>query len=85
MTNLWTGQRWAYLAVVNDLFAHQAIGWATSHSPDSQLTGKVQSMAFVARGKPQGMMFHSDQESYDVGTGKNAILLRRVRTEKLHR
>jgi hypothetical protein len=51
-----------YLAVVIDLFARKPIGWAMSVSPDSKLTGKALSMAFESRGKPKGVMFHSDKE-----------------------
>ncbi|MCE9688673.1 DDE-type integrase/transposase/recombinase, partial [Shewanella sp. AS16] len=61
VTYIWTGARWAYLAVVIDLFARKAIGWAMSFSPDTSLTGKALSMAFESRGKPKGLMFHSDQ------------------------
>ena len=61
VTYVWTGNRWAYLAVVIDLFARKAIGWSMSFSPDSALTGKALSMAFESRGKPKGLMFHSDQ------------------------
>ncbi|WP_344966041.1 IS3 family transposase, partial [Oceanisphaera sediminis] len=61
VTYIWTGNRWAYLAVVLDLFARKPIGWAMSWSPDSQLTTKALTMAFEARGKPEGVMFHSDQ------------------------
>ena len=56
-----TCQRWAYLAVVLDLFARKPIGWALSLSPDSELTGKALTMAYESRGKPTGVMFHSDQ------------------------
>ncbi|MFT5606208.1 MAG: putative transposase [Paracoccaceae bacterium] len=35
-----------------------------SLSPDSALTGQALSMAFEARGKPKGVMFHSDQGSH---------------------
>jgi len=61
VTYIWTGNRWAYLAVVMDLFARKPIGWALSFSPNSQLTGQALSMAFEARGKPKNVMFHSDQ------------------------
>ena len=61
VTYIWTGTRWAYLAMVMDLFARKPIGWAMSFSPDSQLTGDALSMAFEARGKPKNVMFHSDQ------------------------
>lgn len=64
VTYVWTGNRWMYLAVVMDLFARKVIGWAMSLSPDSRLTGKALSMAYESRGKPKGIMFHSDQGSH---------------------
>lgn len=36
VTYVWTGQRWMYLAVVIDLFARKAIGWAMSVFPHSK-------------------------------------------------
>lgn len=56
VTYIWTGNRWAYLAVVMDLFARKPIGWALSFSPDSELTGKALSHAFESRGRPEGVM-----------------------------
>lgn len=64
VTYIWTGKRWAYLAVVLDLFARKPIGWAMSYSPDSELTGKALQMAWELRGRPSGIMFHSDQGSH---------------------
>ena len=61
VTYIWIGTRWAYLAVVLDLFARRPIGWALSLSPDSELTKRALAMAFEARRKPTGVMFHSDQ------------------------
>ncbi len=61
VTYIWTGNRWAYLAVVLDLFNRKVIGWALSHSPDTTLTLKALNMAYECRGRPQGLMFHSDQ------------------------
>jgi putative transposase len=61
VTYIWAGNRWAYLAVVMDLYARKPIGWAISLSPDSELTGKALTMAFEVRGKPKGVMYHSDQ------------------------
>jgi putative transposase len=50
---IWAGNRWAYLAVVIDLFARKSFGWALSHSPDSNLTCQVSSMAYESRGRPK--------------------------------
>ncbi|NJQ22355.1 IS3 family transposase [Pantoea sp. LS15] len=64
VTYIWTGKRWAYLAIVLDLFARKPVGWAMSFSPDSRLTMKALEMAWETRGKPVGVMFHSDQGSH---------------------
>lgn len=61
VTYIWTGKRWAYLAVVLDLFARKPIGWAMSFSPNSRLTIKAREMAWERRGYPTNVMFHSDQ------------------------
>ncbi len=61
VTYLWAGSQWYYLAVVLDLYGRKVIGFALSDSPDSELTKRALSNAFEARGRPQGVMFHSDQ------------------------
>ena len=61
VTYIWAGNRWAYLAVVMDLFSRKIIGWAMSYNPDSLLTEKALTMAFESRGKPKNLMFLSDQ------------------------
>lgn len=61
ITYVWTGARWAYLALVLDLFARRPVGWALSLMPDSALTKQALTMAYESRGKPQGVLFHSDQ------------------------
>ena len=64
ITYVWTGKKWLYLAVVLDLYARKVVGWATSNSPDSELTKKALRMAFESRGKPKKLLFHSDQGSH---------------------
>lgn len=61
VTYVWTGKRWSYLAVVLDLYARQVVGWAMSNSPDSALTAKALRLAYESRGRPKGLIFHSDQ------------------------
>lgn len=61
ITFVWTGKRWAYLAMVLDLFARRPVGWALSMTADSELTRKALTMAYEARGNPEGVLFHSDQ------------------------
>ena len=64
VTYIWSGQRWAYLAVVLDLYARKPVGWAMSLSPDSQLTAKALTRAYETRGRPEGVLFHSDQGTH---------------------
>lgn len=47
-----------------DLFARKPVGWAISYSPDTELTVKALQMAWELRGRPVGVMFHSDQGSH---------------------
>lgn len=61
ITYVWAGTRWAYLAVVLDLYARKPVGWALSLSPDSRLTQKALEMAFESRERPSNLLFHSDQ------------------------
>lgn len=61
ITYIWTGRRWAYLAVVLDLFARRPVGWALSLAADSELAKKALMMAYESRGEPKGVLFHSDQ------------------------
>lgn len=63
ITYVWTQNRWHYLAVVLDLFARRVVGWAFSDSPDSALVVRALEMAYEQRGRPLGVMFHSDQGS----------------------
>lgn len=76
VTYIWTGQRWSYLAVVLDLYARQVVGWALSSSPDTQLTSKALARAFETRGKPKGLMFHSDQGSHYTSLAYRQLLWR---------
>jgi putative transposase len=61
VTYVWVGNRWAYLAVVLDLFSRKPVGWTLSLSPDSELTSKALKMAFELREKPENVIYHSDQ------------------------
>ena len=76
VTYIWTGNRWAYLAIVLDLFARKPIGWALSYSPDTKLTTKALTMAFESRGRPKGIMFHSDQGSHYTSKNYRQVLWR---------
>lgn len=76
VTYIWSGQRWVYLAVVLDLFARKPVGWAMSSSPNTQLTKQALSMAYESRGRPKGLLFHSDQGSHYTSRAYRQLLWR---------
>ena len=63
ITYIWAQGKWHYLAVVMDLYARRVVGWALSEKPDADLVVKALEVAYEQRGKPQGLLFHSDQGS----------------------
>ncbi|MBK61286.1 MAG: IS3 family transposase [Pseudomonas sp.] len=63
ITYVWAQGRWHYLAAVLDLHTRRVVGWAFSAKPDAELVIKALNMAYEQRGKPQQLLFHSDQGS----------------------
>ncbi|HHQ2920560.1 TPA: IS3 family transposase [Pseudomonas aeruginosa] len=63
ITYVWAQGRWHYLAAVLDLHTRRVVGWAFSAKPDAELVIKALDMAYEQRGKPQQVLFHSDQGS----------------------
>jgi putative transposase len=63
ITYIWVEGRWHYLAAVIDLCARRVVGWAFSPNPDADLVIKALDMAYEQRGRPQNVLFHSDQGS----------------------
>lgn len=61
ITYIWAQGRWHYLAVVLDLHRRRVVGWAMSRRPDANLVVAALDMAYEQRGRPEGVMFHSDQ------------------------
>ena len=61
ITYVWTQGRWHYLAAVLDLCTRRVVGWALSAKPDADLVIRALDMAYEQRGRPQQVMFHSDQ------------------------
>ena len=61
VTYIWAEDQWLYLAAVMDLYSRKFVGWACSDSPDPELTAKALQVAYESRGRPERVMFHSDQ------------------------
>jgi putative transposase len=62
-TYLWTDEGWLYVAAVLDLFSRYVVGWSMQASMTSRLVADAFVMALWRRGKPQGVLHHSDQGS----------------------
>ena len=72
ITYIWAQGKWHYHAVVMDLYARRAVGCALSEKPDADLVVKALDVAYEQRGKPQGLLFHSDQGSPSTGAANFA-------------
>ncbi len=68
---IWTAEGWLYVAVVINLFSRRAVGWSPSTSlrtgmsdtMTAQLVTDALMMAIWRCGKPDALLYHSDQGS----------------------
>lgn len=63
ITYLRTTQGWLYLAVFIDLFSRRVVGWQLSERIDAKLVCDALQAAMIMRGKPKGVLIHTDQGS----------------------
>lgn len=63
ITYIWTDEGWLYLAVVLDLFSRAVVGWAMNERMTARLVCDALEMALLRRGKPKGVIVHSDRGS----------------------
>ena len=61
LTYLHTCQGWLFLAVVLDLYSRRVVGWAFSHSLDTELPLAALKMALLHRKPSGGLLHHSDR------------------------
>ena len=54
VTYIWTGNRWAYLAVVMDLYSRRIIGWAMDKRMTTSLISRAMVMAYNLRRPSKG-------------------------------
>lgn len=52
---------WLYLSVVLDLCSRGVVGWSMRKDLSTELSKEALEMAWRQRGKPSGVMFHSDR------------------------
>lgn len=63
ITYLWTDEGWLYLAVILDLYSRKVIGWSMSERMTADLVCGALAMALWRRGRPKGVIVHSDRGS----------------------
>ncbi|QJC55193.1 hypothetical protein HC248_00471 [Polaromonas vacuolata] len=74
ITYIRTAQGWLYLATVIDLYSRAVVGWQMSGRIDSKLVCDALQAAILTRGKPTGVMVHTDQGSQYVSNAYRKIL-----------
>lgn len=63
ITYLDTAEGWLYLAVVIDLYSRKVVGWSMNDSMDKNLVCDAFSNAMNLRGRPKGVIMHTDRGS----------------------
>lgn len=58
-----TSGGWLYLAVIIDLYSRTVVGWSMSERMTSTLVCDALKMALFRRGRPKGVILHSDRGS----------------------
>jgi putative transposase len=76
ITQLWTKDGWAYVAVVLDVGIRRVIGWNVSKAVDAQLAIGALNMAAHERRPPRGVIHHSDRGVQYASNEYQAVLAR---------
>jgi len=85
ITYIWAGGRWVYLAVILDLYTRRVVGWSLSDKPNATLVIKALEHAYQQRGKPEVILFHSDQGSQYTSLRFRQLLWRYQITQSMSR
>ena len=68
---------WLYLALTNDLYNREVVGWAMSDRNDTQLTLNALDMALEFRNTPEGLIQHTDRGNKHTANDYRSALARR--------
>ena len=63
ITYVWTQEGWLYLAVVQDIFNREEIGWSIMERMTADIVANAIKMAIINRKPSQEVIFHSDRGS----------------------
>jgi transposase InsO family protein len=61
ITYVATREGWLYVAVLMDLYSRRIVGWAMDERMTTALTSQALEMALQHRGRPTGLLHHSDR------------------------
>lgn len=61
ITYIATQEGWLYLATVLDLYSRRIVGWAMAAHMRAELVRDALQMAYVQRGAPKELIYHSDR------------------------
>jgi transposase InsO family protein len=61
ITYIWTGEGWAYLAAILDLYSRAVVGWALSPSLSTELPIRALNAALQRRRPGRELLHHSDR------------------------
>jgi len=62
-TYIWTAEGWLNAVAVIDLFSRRVVGWSMQAEMTAQLVTDALIIAIWQRGKPDALLYHSDQGS----------------------
>lgn len=85
ITYLQTIEGWLYLAVVIDLYSRAVVGWSMSSRMTAELTCDALKMALLRRGKPKGVITHSDRGSQYCSTSYRELIAKHQLTQSMSR
>jgi putative transposase len=76
ITYIPTAEGWLYLAVVEDLYSRQIVGWSMGSRIDSRLVVDALEMALARRQPGEGLVAHSDRGSQYASEHYQGLLAR---------
>jgi putative transposase len=79
ITYIRTQRGFVYLAIVMDLYSRRIIGWHVSDTMTQELTIRAVWMAWTRRGRPAGVIVHSDRGSQYAANAYRRLLTERCR------
>ena len=79
VTYIRSNKGWMHLCVVIDLYSRKVVGWSVGMHCDSFLVKKALENAFILRGIPKNLLFHSDRrKEYSAKIIQNLLKEKRI-------